>query len=127
MIHKALLDLDLKKKKYLIIENVGNLVCPANVKIGQHMNIVVSSTTEGADKPKKYPYIFMDADLVIISKYDLVDRIDFNEEQYMKDISHINGKVTLMKASSKDSSSFEKPALFIQHQRDHLFGIHHKH
>jgi hydrogenase nickel incorporation protein HypB len=127
MINKALLGLDVSKKKYLIIENVGNLVCPAGVNIGQHVNIVVSSTVEGTDKPKKYPYIFMDANLVVLSKYDLVDKSDFNEEQYLQDLRHINAKATLMKISSKDATSFRKAARFLKHQRDHLFGVHHNH
>jgi hydrogenase nickel incorporation protein HypB len=127
MINKALLHLDVTKKKYLIIENVGNLVCPAGQKIGQHINIVVSSTVEGTDKPKKYPYIFIDANLVVLSKYDLVDKTDFNEERYWQDIRHINAKATLMKTSSKDTASFKQAAHFIEHQRDHLFGIHHTH
>jgi hydrogenase nickel incorporation protein HypB len=127
MINKALLHLDVANKKYLIIENVGNLVCPAGQKIGQHINIVVSSTTEGTDKPKKYPYIFMDAQLVVLSKYDLADKTDFKEEQYVEDIRHINAQATLMKISSKDTSSFEQPAHYLEHQRDHLFGVHHTH
>lgn len=127
MINKALLDLDVSKRKYLIIENVGNLVCPANVKIGQHVNIVVSSTVEGADKPKKYPYIFMDANLVVLSKYDLVDKSDFNEKQYLQDLRNINAKTALMKISSRDVESFEPVARFLEHHRDHLIGIHHDH
>lgn len=127
MINKALLHLDVATKKYLIIENVGNLVCPAGQRIGQHINIVVSSTVEGTDKPKKYPYIFMDAHLVVLSKYDLIDRTDFNEEQYRQDIHYINAKAPLMKVSSKDPPSFQQAADFIEHQRDHLFGIHHTH
>jgi len=127
MINKALLDLDVSKKKYLIIENVGNLVCPANVNIGQHLNIVVSSTVEGTDKPQKYPYIFMDASLIVLSKYDLADKTDFHEEQYVRDLHHINAKAALLKTSSKDALSFKPAADFLDHQRDHLFSIHHTH
>jgi hydrogenase nickel incorporation protein HypB len=127
MINKALLNLDVTDKKYLIIENVGNLVCPAGQRIGQHINIVVSSTTEGTDKPKKYPYIFMDAHLVILSKYDLADRTDFNEDQYIQDIRHINANATVMKISSKDIASFEQPARYLEHHRNHLFAVHHTH
>jgi hydrogenase nickel incorporation protein HypB len=127
MIHKALFDLDLKGKKYLFIENVGNLVCPAGVKIGQHINVVVSSTTEGSDKPKKYPYIFLDANLVVISKYDLAEIVEFNEEQYVKDIREMNSKITLVKTSVKQDSSFKEIADFLSHERNHLLGSHHTH
>ena len=80
MINSALIDMDLAGKKYLLIENVGNLVCPAGVNIGQHMDLIVSSTTEGSDKPKKYPQIFMDASVVVISKADLAKHVGFSEE-----------------------------------------------
>ena len=63
MIEKAIKKLKLDGKRFLFIENVGNLVCPAGVEVGQHMNVVVSSTAEGSDKPKKYPIIFLDADM----------------------------------------------------------------
>jgi hydrogenase nickel incorporation protein HypB len=127
MIHRALLDLNLKGKKFLFIENVGNLVCPAGVKIGQHINMVVSSTTEGSDKPKKYPYIFMDANLVIISKYDLADIVDFHEEKYIEDIKKINGKMNVIKTSFKNTDSFNDVVQFLEHERDHLLEHTHKH
>jgi hydrogenase nickel incorporation protein HypB len=127
MINKALLHLNLHGKKYLIIENVGNLVCPAGQKIGQHINVVISSAVEGTDKPKKYPYIFIDADLVVLSKYDLADKTDFDEQQYLQDIHHINARAAVMKTSSKDIESFSQAVGFLEHQRDHLFGVHHTH
>jgi len=127
MINKALYELDVQHKKYLLIENVGNLVCPAGVKIGQHVNVVVSSTTEGADKPKKYPYVFMDADLVVISKYDVVEYVDFNVDGYLQDIRNINANVTIVKTSTKDPDSFKNVISFFEHKRDHLLGKSHKH
>ncbi len=127
MINKALLDLDVSKKKYLIVENVGNLVCPAGINIGQHINIVVSSTVEGADKPKKYPYIFMDAHLVVLSKYDLINKSDFDETQYLEDLRNVNSRTAVLKISSRDASSFEPVARFLEHQRNHLFAIRHEH
>jgi len=120
MIQNALIEMDFSRRKYLIIENVGNLVCPAKVAVGQHMNMVVSSTTEGSDKPKKYPIIFMDAALVIISKSDLAELVDFNEQQYIKDIKNINNKVKIVKTSSKDPDSFREAADFIVRERERL-------
>ena len=126
MINKVLLNMDekfnLNNKKFLIIENVGNLVCPAGVKIGQHMNIVISSTTEGSDKPKKYPIIFYDAGLVVISKYDLKEAVEFDEESYIKDIKNINSKASIAKVSSKKPETFSEVAGFIKHEREHLVG-----
>ncbi len=127
MILKALLDLDLNDKKFLFIENVGNLVCPAGVRIGQHVNMVVSSTTEGSDKPKKYPYIFMDANLVVISKYDLAEIVGFDEEQYIKDIKSINRKIWFVKTSYTNKESFREVVHFLDHERSHVLGQSHKH
>ncbi len=127
MINKALMGMDMLNKKYLIIENVGNLVCPARVDIGQHLNILVSSTTEGSDKPKKYPIMFLDSKLLIISKYDLKDAVGFDEAQYLKDVSNINGKVKIIKTSLKDPDSFKDIAGFIEHERAHLTGKGHRH
>ncbi|MGM5484636.1 MAG: hydrogenase nickel incorporation protein HypB [Nanobdellota archaeon] len=127
MINKALIDMDLKDKKYLFIENVGNLVCPAGVKIGQHMNMVISSTTEGSDKPKKYPVIFNDASLVVISKIDISEAVEFDEEQYKADIKNINPKAEIVRVSSKKPETFEGAAHNISHARDHLLGNEHQH
>ncbi|MFH1448021.1 MAG: hydrogenase nickel incorporation protein HypB [Candidatus Micrarchaeota archaeon] len=127
MVNDALGNMNLEGKGYLVIENVGNLVCPAGVKIGQHIDIVVSSTTEGSDKPKKYPIIFMNAELVIISKYDLAEAVGFDEKIYFEDIGNINSKAVIVKTSSKEPGSFERAAKFIVHERDHLLGKGHDH
>jgi hydrogenase nickel incorporation protein HypB len=76
MIHDALHELPLEKLDVLFIENVGNLVCPACFDLGQHRNVVLLSTTEGDDKPAKYPVIFRAADLVLLTKMDLVPVMD---------------------------------------------------
>ncbi len=72
MIHRALHDLSLMNVDYFFIENVGNLVCPAIYDLGQHLNVVVLSVTEGEDKPLKYPVMFRCADLVVLTKTDLL-------------------------------------------------------
>lgn len=127
MVKDAVDNMDLSKKKYLIIENVGNLVCPAGVSIGQHINMVVSSTTEGSDKPGKYPIIFMDADIIIISKTDLAIAVGFDEKQYINQIVKLNSSARIFKTSSKDQDSFMPPAHMIEHKREHLIGRLHKH
>jgi hydrogenase nickel incorporation protein HypB len=127
MVNRALMELKLKNKEYLIIENVGNLVCPAGVRIGQHMNIVVSSTTEGSDKPRKYPVIFHDADIVLIHKMDLAEAVEFSEYNYVEDITKINPKARIFRTSKKEQGSFKEVAHHIEHQRHHLFGHLHSH
>jgi len=76
MVHTALHDLDLDDVDLVFIENVGNLVCPASFDLGQHLNVALLSTPEGHDKPAKYPVMFRGADLVVISKADLLPVLD---------------------------------------------------
>ena len=79
MVHAALHSLDLRGADILFIENVGNLVCPACFDLGQHSNVVLLSVTEGDDKPQKYPVMFRAADLLAITKTDLLDAVgDFD-------------------------------------------------
>ncbi len=81
MVHEALHRLDLESIDILFIENVGNLVCPAGFDLGQHANVVLLSVTEGDDKPAKYPVMFRAADLVLLSKSDLLAVLDDFEPQ----------------------------------------------
>lgn len=76
MVHRALHELPLHGIDLLFIENVGNLVCPASFDLGQHRNVVLLSVTEGDDKPAKYPVMFRAADLVVLSKADLLEVLD---------------------------------------------------
>jgi hydrogenase nickel incorporation protein HypB len=78
MVHRALHALGPESGSLLFIENVGNLVCPALVDLGEHSKVVVISVTEGADKPLKYPHMFAAAGLVIINKVDLLPYVDFD-------------------------------------------------
>jgi hydrogenase nickel incorporation protein HypB len=110
LVRKAVKKTKLTGKKYLIVENVGNLVCPAQIQIGSHINIVVSSTTEGSDKPQKYPPIFRDAHIIIISKTDLADAAGFNEKKYIKELKRINPKAEIHKVTSKHPKTYEQVA-----------------
>jgi hydrogenase nickel incorporation protein HypB len=76
LVHRALHELPLAGLDLLFIENVGNLVCPASFDLGQHCNVVLLSVTEGDDKPAKYPVMFRAADLVVLSKADLLEVLD---------------------------------------------------
>jgi len=127
MIMDAVGRMNLSKKKYLIIENVGNLVCPAGVRIGQHLDIVISSVTEGSDKPAKYPVIFIDAAAIVISKEDLSQHVDFDERSYLDCIRQMNPGAPVIKTNRKRTESFKALADFISHERDHLLGKPHAH
>ncbi len=76
MVHSALHQLDLSEIDILFIENVGNLVCPASFDLGHHLNVALLSTTEGDDKPAKYPVMFRSADVVLLTKCDLLSVLD---------------------------------------------------
>jgi len=92
MVHDALDEIDLDHVDILFIENVGNLVCPADFDIGQHRNVVLLSVTEGDDKPEKYPVIFRNADLVLITKTDLLPYMDdFDMARALSAVARLRG------------------------------------
>jgi hydrogenase nickel incorporation protein HypB len=101
MIKAALAELDLSAIDLLIIENVGNLVCPAEFAVGEHAKVVVLSTTEGEDKPLKYPLVFRQSQAVILNKIDLLPYIDFALDSAVRDISGLNPKARLIQASCR--------------------------
>lgn len=105
MIHQALHNLNLSEFDIVFIENVGNLVCPASFDLGQHQNIVLLSVPEGDDKPAKYPVMFRTADLVMISKCDLLPILDDfkvdNAKRYLHDIA---STAPVIELSAKDKS-----------------------
>jgi len=82
-----------------VIENVGNLVCPALFDLGEAAKVVLASVTEGADKPLKYPHMFRQADLVLLNKTDLLPYVDFDVRQYMSDLRRAAPDAMLLQAS----------------------------
>lgn len=105
MIHQALHNLDLDEFDIVFIENVGNLVCPASFDLGQHQNIALLSVPEGDDKPAKYPVMFRTADLVMISKSDLLPILDdFKPENAKRYLQDIASTAPIIEISSKDKS-----------------------
>ena len=103
MIHDALHNLDLSDYDIVFIENVGNLVCPASFDLGQHLNVTLLSVPEGDDKPAKYPVMFRTADLVMISKCDLLPILDdFDPERAKKYLQDIASTAPVIALSSKN-------------------------
>ena len=91
LVHHALHDLDWRDAEYLFIENVGNLVCPAIYDLGQAANVVALSITEGEDKPLKYPVMFQRADLVLITKVDLLPHLPgVKLDSYIQSLSRVS-------------------------------------
>lgn len=108
MVNNALQQLDLDAIDLLFIENVGNLVCPASFDLGQLKNVTLLSTTEGDDKPAKYPVIFRAADLMLISKCDLLPLLDdFDPQLARQNLESIAGDTLAIKLSAKVGEGFE--------------------
>ena len=101
MIEKALKELNTDALDLLIIENVGNLVCPAEFALGEDVKAVVLSVTEGNDKPLKYPLIFKESALTLLNKIDLVPYTDFNVAAATEDITTIHPGVAVLPVSAR--------------------------
>ncbi len=99
MVSQALDSLPLSHIDLLFIENVGNLVCPAQFALGEHKRVVISSLPEGDDKPIKYPIIFSDADAVVINKIDLQPYLNFDSTAFRKSIENLNPKAKIFQVS----------------------------
>lgn len=100
MIHKAFQDFRLDEINILAIENVGNLVCPAEFDLGEAMKVVVLSVPEGDDKPAKYPLIFSEAGAVVFSKIDLLQAVNFDLEKARADVRKINREAPIFELSA---------------------------
>lgn len=108
MISSALKYLDLNSLDLVIIENVGNLVCPAEFDLGETTKVMISSVTEGHDKPHKYPLIFKEADMVLINKIDLMPYCDFNVEQFRETVWGLNPDATIIELSCTEGLGLEE-------------------
>jgi hydrogenase nickel incorporation protein HypB len=108
MVHDALDEMSLDDVDILFIENVGNLVCPADFDIGQHRNVVLLSVTEGDDKPEKYPVIFRNADLVLITKTDLLPYMDdFDMGRALGAVARLRGGGRVKEVSAKTTRGLD--------------------
>jgi hydrogenase nickel incorporation protein HypB len=104
LVGKALAQLDLTQVDLLFIENVGNLICPAEFPLGSDQRLVVISLTEGPHMILKHPFIFLEADVVMINKMDLADALNADVEKLERDLRQINPNAKLVKASCKSGS-----------------------
>ena len=107
MIREALPTFDLSKTDLLIIENVGNLVCPAEFKIGENVKIMLLSTPEGADKPAKYPLMFQESSALLINKMDLMPYVDFDLEKARRDALALHKDLKIFEVSCKTAAGLE--------------------
>jgi len=107
MVRPALEQLPLDEIDLLLIENVGNLVCPAGLALGQHVDVVIASVPEGDDKPYKYPGIFTAVDAVVINKIDLLPYLEFDVPAFRALIGGLNPKARIFAVSCTTGQGFE--------------------
>jgi hydrogenase nickel incorporation protein HypB len=108
MVRSALPAVPLEEMDVLIVENVGNLVCPAEFRIGEDSRIMVCSVTEGEDKPLKYPLMFRACEMVVINKTDLLQYLDFDVDRLEANILQVNPHATILRTSAKTGEGIDE-------------------
>jgi hydrogenase nickel incorporation protein HypB len=101
MVHSSMLGFDVTKFNLLFIENVGNLVCPAEFSLGEDLKVMVFSTVEGAEKPKKYPLMFHEADAVILNKMDLLPYSGVSFDELVRNVEDVNPTAPIFPVSCR--------------------------
>jgi hydrogenase nickel incorporation protein HypB len=114
MVHKGLHDMPLEDIDVCFVENVGNLVCPASYDVGTHLNIVLVSVPEGNDKIEKYPVMFRSADLVLITKTDLLPHFDYDIEHEKAQARKLKPNVDILELNIHDENSIQKVVNWIK-------------
>jgi len=140
MVRSALPAVPLGELDVLIVENVGNLVCPAEFRIGEDSRIMVCSVTEGEDKPLKYPLMFRACELVVINKVDLLEHLDFDVDRLEANILQVNHHAKVMRVSAKTGEGVDEFRAWLKalparvaaeaahdHDHDHEHHVHADH
>ena len=108
MVRSALPELPLHEIDLLLIENVGNLVCPAEFSVGEDRRVMVSAITEGEDKPLKYPLMFRTCDLVLVNKIDLLPHLDYDLDRFLYNLDQVHPDVERMLLSARTGEGLEQ-------------------
>ncbi len=122
MIKGALDSLNLDNVDLLVIENVGNLVCPAAFELGEDIKITVLSTPEGNDKPLKYPRMFENSTAIILNKLDLLELTNFNKDEFYKDVNSLNVHATIFETSCVKDQGIDELCSWLSQQIDNKRG-----
>jgi hydrogenase nickel incorporation protein HypB len=122
-VQHALRRLDLNQLDLLIIENVGNPVCPANFDLGEHSRIAVLSVAEGDDKPEKYPLLFRDAQLIVLTKSDLLPYVNFDMDRTTRHLRRLNAAAKILQTGRRVERGFEEVAAWLASQVGSLSRI----
>lgn len=107
MLDAAVGQMSFREKGILFIENVGNLVCPAEFVIGEHVKMLICAVTEGSDKPYKYPLAFEKADIILLNKCDLKPYLDFDSDFFYTGVKSLNQNAPVFEVSGKTGQGFE--------------------
>jgi hydrogenase nickel incorporation protein HypB len=107
MVHNALHKFDIADLDLLVVENVGNLVCPAEFDVGEHLKVMVFSTVEGAEKPKKYPLMFHEADAVILNKIDLLPYAGVSFDELAANVRDVNPDAPIFPVSCRTGEGID--------------------
>ena len=124
MTENALNNLPLGELDLLLIENVGNLVCPAGFSLGEHERAMLLSLPEGDDKPHKYPLMFAGADVVLLNKIDLLPYLEFNISAFWKAVTGLNPDVAVFQVSCKTGQGLEDWFSWLQEQMKQMKSRH---
>lgn len=116
MIDTAVKSLDVKEGALLMIENVGNLVCPALFDLGESARVVIISVTEGEDKPLKYPNMFQSSQLCLINKTDLLPYVDFSVDKFKEYALRVNHQLSFLEVSAKTGEGFDLWLKWLKHE-----------
>jgi hydrogenase nickel incorporation protein HypB len=114
MVRSAIPQLPLEELDLLVIENVGNLVCPAEFRVGEDARVMVCSVTEGEDKPLKYPLMFRTCELVLINKIDLLEHLDFDLDRLLYNLEAVNPGVARMLLSARTGEGVDDWAQWLR-------------
>jgi hydrogenase nickel incorporation protein HypB len=117
MVHKGLHEMPMDEIDVCFVENVGNMVCPASYDVGSHLNIVLVSVPEGSDKIEKYPVMFRQADLVLITKTDLLPYFDYDIEHEKAEARKLKPGVDILEVNIKDEASIKRVIEWIEFKR----------
>lgn len=117
MVRSALTRLSLPDLDLLIVENVGNLVCPAEFQVGEHHRAMVYAITEGEEKPLKYPVMFRSADVVLVNKIDLLPHLDFDLDAFYANLKAVNPGVTVIETSARTGQGVDEWCVWLRNIR----------
>ncbi len=118
MVQNALPKIDLEHTDVLIIENVGNLICPANFPLGSHLNVLIASVPEGDDKPYKYPPMYRGVQALLLNKIDLLPYFDFDVDYFRRGVEALNPGLAFFPVSAKTGEGFDEWLAWLRGQID---------